>query len=107
VFADLLGKRVIFATEGKDKSTWERFVEALEKHNGLNDTRMRNDFYVKPATPLTLLTLLTPLTNFSSCGFRHWRFFLKEGSASLFPDQRRGKKRGPVTRRQALAPSKL
>ncbi len=34
VFADLLGKRVIFATEGKDKSTWERFVEALEKHNG-------------------------------------------------------------------------
>ena len=34
VFADLLGKRVIFATEGKDQSTWERFVEALEKHNG-------------------------------------------------------------------------
>ena len=34
VFADLLAKRVVFATEGKDKSTWERFVEALEKHNG-------------------------------------------------------------------------
>ncbi len=34
VFADLVGKRVIFATEGKDKSTWERFVEALEEHNG-------------------------------------------------------------------------
>jgi len=34
VFADLLAKRVIFATEGKDKSTWERFVEALEAHNG-------------------------------------------------------------------------
>jgi transposase len=34
VFADLLQKRVIFATEGKDKETWTRFVEALEKHNG-------------------------------------------------------------------------
>lgn len=34
VFADLLEKRVIFATEGKDKETWTRFVEALEKHNG-------------------------------------------------------------------------
>ena len=34
VFADLVGKRVLFATEGKDKSTWERFVEALEEHNG-------------------------------------------------------------------------
>jgi transposase len=34
VFADLLAKRVIFATEGKDRETWVRFVEALEKHNG-------------------------------------------------------------------------
>ena len=34
VFADLLGKRVMFATEGRDKSTWERFVQALEAHNG-------------------------------------------------------------------------
>src|ERR1019366_9187998 len=34
VFADLLGKRVMFATEGKDKSSWERFVQALEAHNG-------------------------------------------------------------------------
>jgi len=34
VFADLLAKRVIFATEGKDKSTWERFVQGLEAHNG-------------------------------------------------------------------------
>jgi transposase len=34
VFADLLAKRVIFATEGKDKETLVRFVEALEKHNG-------------------------------------------------------------------------
>jgi transposase len=34
VFADLLAKRVIFATEGKDRTTWVRFVEALEKHNG-------------------------------------------------------------------------
>ncbi len=34
VFADLLAKRVLFATEGKDRETWARFVEALEKHNG-------------------------------------------------------------------------
>jgi transposase len=34
VFADLLAKRVIFATEGKDRETWVKFVEALEKHNG-------------------------------------------------------------------------
>jgi transposase len=34
VFADLMRKRVLFATEGKDKETWVRFVEALEQHNG-------------------------------------------------------------------------
>jgi transposase len=34
VFADLVRKRVLFATEGKDQETWTRFVEALEKHNG-------------------------------------------------------------------------
>jgi transposase len=34
VFADLAGRSVIFATEGKDKETWFKFVEALEKHNG-------------------------------------------------------------------------
>jgi len=34
VFADLVRKRVLFATEGKDQETWLKFVEALEKHNG-------------------------------------------------------------------------
>jgi transposase len=34
VFADLVAKRVVFATEGKDMGTWTKFVEALEKHNG-------------------------------------------------------------------------
>lgn len=34
VFADLIAKRVIFATEGKDSSTWETFVKELGKHNG-------------------------------------------------------------------------
>jgi len=34
VFADLVAKRVLFGTEGKDKETWKAFVEALEKHNG-------------------------------------------------------------------------
>ena len=34
VFADLLARRVLFATEGKDKETWAKFVETFEKHNG-------------------------------------------------------------------------
>ena len=34
VFADLVKKRVLFATEGIDHTTWERFVKALEEHNG-------------------------------------------------------------------------
>ncbi len=34
VFADLVRKRVLFATEGKDHQVWLQFVEALEKHNG-------------------------------------------------------------------------
>jgi transposase len=34
VFADLVRRRVLFASEGKDKETWLRFVDALEKHNG-------------------------------------------------------------------------
>lgn len=34
VFADLVQKRVLFATEGKDHATWEAFVAALEQHHG-------------------------------------------------------------------------
>lgn len=34
VFADLVRKRVLFATEGKDHEVWLQFVGALEKHNG-------------------------------------------------------------------------
>jgi transposase len=34
VFADLVRKRVLFATEGKDHEVWLQFVEAFEKHNG-------------------------------------------------------------------------
>jgi transposase len=34
VFADLVRKRVLFATEGKDHAVWLRFVEGFEKHNG-------------------------------------------------------------------------
>ncbi len=34
VFADLVRKRVLFATEGRDAATWVKFVEALEAHNG-------------------------------------------------------------------------
>lgn len=34
VFCDLIGKRVLFATPGKDKRVWESFVAALGEHNG-------------------------------------------------------------------------
>lgn len=34
VFADLLQKRVLFATEGTDSETWGAFVQALAQHNG-------------------------------------------------------------------------
>ena len=34
VFADLVRKRVLFATEGKAHQVWLDFVTALEKHNG-------------------------------------------------------------------------
>lgn len=34
VFADLLGKRVLFATAGHGQETWKVFVEELERHNG-------------------------------------------------------------------------
>ena len=34
VFADLVKKRVMFATEGNDSETWVRFLEAFEQHNG-------------------------------------------------------------------------
>jgi transposase len=34
VFADLVDKRVLFATEDRDASVWPKFLEALEAHNG-------------------------------------------------------------------------
>lgn len=34
VFADLVQKRVVFATEGKDHTTFRRFSEEILKHNG-------------------------------------------------------------------------
>jgi transposase len=34
VFADLVAKRTLFATEGRGSETWEAFVQALEAHNG-------------------------------------------------------------------------
>jgi len=34
VFADLIGKRVIFASEGTDRYSWAAFVQALEQHHG-------------------------------------------------------------------------
>ena len=34
LFADLKAKKVLFATEGRDKQTWERFLNEWEKHEG-------------------------------------------------------------------------
>lgn len=34
VFADLVNRRVVFATEGRDHTTFRRFAEELLKHNG-------------------------------------------------------------------------
>jgi transposase len=34
IFADLKEKAVLFATEGRDKETWERFIAEWEKHEG-------------------------------------------------------------------------
>jgi len=34
VFCDLIGKRVLFAVEGKDKAVWAAFAKALEEHHG-------------------------------------------------------------------------
>ncbi len=34
VFCDLVRKRVLFATAGRDQRTWERFVAALAAHHG-------------------------------------------------------------------------
>lgn len=34
VFADLVERRVLFGTEGKDASVWERFIQDLAQHNG-------------------------------------------------------------------------
>ena len=34
VFCDMIGRKVLFAVNGKDKSVWEAFVEALSAHNG-------------------------------------------------------------------------
>lgn len=34
VFADLVARKVIFATAGRDSQTWDAFVQALSQHNG-------------------------------------------------------------------------
>ena len=49
VFADLVRKRVLFATEGKDQETWLKFVEALEKHNGHRQALTQVSLDMSPA----------------------------------------------------------
>lgn len=49
VFADLVKKRVLFATEGRDQDTWLKFVEALEKHNGHRQALTQVSMDMSPA----------------------------------------------------------
>ena len=49
VFADLVRRRVLFATEGKDKETWVKFLEALEKHNGHRHSITQASMDMSPA----------------------------------------------------------
>jgi transposase len=49
VFADLVARRVMFATEGKDKETWTKFVEALGKHNGHRHAITQGSMDMSPA----------------------------------------------------------
>jgi transposase len=34
VFCDMIGRKVLFAAKGKDKSVWEAFARSLEEHHG-------------------------------------------------------------------------
>ena len=49
VFADLVKKRVLFATEGKDQETWVKFVAALEKHKGHRQALTQVSMDMSPA----------------------------------------------------------
>jgi len=49
VFADLVNKRVLFATEGKDHQVWEKFVAALEVHNGHRHALTQASMDMSPA----------------------------------------------------------
>jgi transposase len=49
VFADLIRKRVLFATAGKDRETWLKFVEALEQHNGHRQSLTQVSMDMSPA----------------------------------------------------------
>jgi transposase len=49
VFADLVRKRVLFATAGKDQETWLKFVAALEEHNGHRQSPTQVSMDMSPA----------------------------------------------------------
>jgi transposase len=52
VFADLVKKRVLFATEGKDQATWTQFLTALEEHNGHRHAITQASIDMSPAYQL-------------------------------------------------------
>ena len=49
VFADLEAKRVLFATEGKDAATWDRFAKELPKHSATADQIEQVSIDMSPA----------------------------------------------------------
>jgi transposase len=49
VFADLIAKRVLFATPGKDATTWAAFVQALQEHHGKPEAILQASMDMSPA----------------------------------------------------------
>ncbi len=49
VFCDLLGRRVLFACAGRDAGAWEKFVQALGRHNGHHRAITRVSIDMSPA----------------------------------------------------------
>ena len=82
VFADLVKQRVLFATEGKDHSGWEKFIEALAKHNGHRHAVTQVSMAMSPAYQKHLAGILA-----------HWKWGLTnafmEGLNSVFSATKR------------------
>jgi hypothetical protein len=61
VLCDRIGKRVLFATPGKNKSVWPRFVAEMDRQNG-PPGRSRK-YPSKSGRPMSPGRRITPATN--------------------------------------------